>query len=205
MNTIRILRFPSIGALILTFLTCSAPLLWAAEPQQWVKSRILVQPRAGLPTSEFEKIIERHAGQSVKFIPQLNLHVVELPPGANEVQVARALSGNRHIEFSEVDELLPPDDTAANDPYFDSAWHLTMIGALQAWDISLGTGIVAAILDTGVDANHPDLVGHLVPGWNMYDDNSDTSDVYGHGTKVAGVVAAVANNGIGVTSLAWKT
>ncbi len=120
-------------------------------------------------------------------------------------QIARALSGNRHIEFAEVDELLPPDDITANDPYFDRAWHLSVIGALQAWDIALGTGIVAAILDTGVDSNHPDLVGQLVPGWNMYDNNSDTSDVYGHGTKVAGVVAAVANNGIGVTSVAWNS
>ncbi|MFB3076375.1 MAG: S8 family serine peptidase, partial [Lysobacterales bacterium] len=205
MNTIRVFPFPSIGTLVLILLICSVPLLREAEAQQWVRGRILVQTRAGLPTSEFEKIIERHAGQSVKFIPQLNLHVVELPPGANEVQIARALSGNRHIEFAEVDELLPPDDITANDPYFDRAWHLTVIGALQAWDIALGTGIVAAILDTGVDANHPDLVGQLVPGWNMYDNNSDTSDVYGHGTKVAGVVAAVANNGIGVTSIAWNS
>ena len=64
---------------------------------------------------------------------------------------------------------------------------------------------MVAVLDSGVDPNHPDLQGQLVPGWNLYDNNSNTSDVYGHGTKVAGVIAAASNNAIGVTSLAWNT
>jgi hypothetical protein len=195
----------SILALILTVLTCSVVRLGAAEPQQWVRNQILVQHRAGLPTGQFERILQPHRGRSVKFIPQLNLHVIELPPEVDEANVARALSHNPHIEFAEPDGLIPPEDILANDPYFDSAWHLPMIGALRAWDFSLGTGIVAAILDTGVDATHPDLAGQLVPGWNMFDDNSDTSDVYGHGTMVAGVVAALSNNDIGVTSIAWNS
>ena len=69
---------------------------------------------------------------------------------------------------------------------------------------SLGEGIVVAVLDTGVDASHTDLQGQLVPGWNMYDNNSNTADVYGHGTQVAGVIAAKSNNGMGVTSIAWN-
>ena len=189
---------------MLTVLTCSGVRLGAAEPPQWVRGQILVQHRAGLPAGEFEKILRPYQGRSIRFIPQLNLHVIELPPQADEANVARALSRNPHIEFSEPDGLIPPEDIQANDPYFAAAWHLPMIGALRAWDFSLATGIVAAILDTGVDADHPDLAGQLVPGWNMYDDNSDTSDVYGHGTMVAGVVGAVANNGIGVTSIAWN-
>ena len=48
--------------------------------------------------------------------------------------------------------------------------------------------MTVAILDSGIDATHPDLIGQLVPGWNFYDNNSNTADVYGHGTLVAGVV-----------------
>lgn len=63
--------------------------------------------------------------------------------------------------------------------------------------------VIIAILDTGVDGAHPDLSAKLVPGSNTYDNNADTSDVYGHGTAVAGSAAALTNNGLGVVSLAW--
>ena len=69
------------------------------------------------------------------------------------------------------------------------------MNAPAAWDLSRGDGVVVAVLDSGVDPNQPDLQGQLVPGWNLYDNNSNTSDVYGHGTKVAGVIAAASNNG----------
>jgi hypothetical protein len=58
------------------------------------------------------------------------------------------------------------------------------------------------VCDTGIDATHPDFAGKLVQGWNVAGNNADTSDVYGHGTKVAGVVAAVTNNAVGVASVA---
>ncbi|MGQ9749286.1 S8 family serine peptidase [Desulfosoma sp.] len=64
---------------------------------------------------------------------------------------------------------------------------------------------MVAVLNTGVDGTHPDFAGKLVPGWNIYDNNADTSDVYGHGTYVAGVIGAAANNALGVASLAWNT
>ena len=54
-----------------------------------------------------------------------------------------------------------------------------------------------------MDGTHPDLVPNLVPGWNTYDNNSNSADVYGHGTEVAGTVAASGNNGMGVASVAF--
>jgi subtilisin family serine protease len=54
-----------------------------------------------------------------------------------------------------------------------------------------------------VDSTHPDLTSKIVPGWNFANNNSDTSDVYGHGTAVAGAAAASSNNGTGVASVAW--
>jgi len=54
-----------------------------------------------------------------------------------------------------------------------------------------------------VEGGHPDLVGNLVPGWNVVSNNSNTSPVMFHGTSVAGVVAATSNNSTGVASVAW--
>jgi len=63
--------------------------------------------------------------------------------------------------------------------------------------------VTIAILDTGVDGTHEDLISQMVPGWNIYNNNSDTHDVHGHGTAVAGTAAASGNNGVGVASVCW--
>src|SRR6185369_14948071 len=107
---------------------------------------------------------------------------------------------------AELDRILPPAEVTPNDPWFGSwEWYLTKIGAPAASSTTTGDkSIIIAILDTGVESTHPDLQAKLVPGWNIYDNNSDTRDVYGHGTVVAGTVAASSNNGQGVASIAWN-
>src|SRR5262249_46069930 len=54
----------------------------------------------------------------------------------------------------------------------------------------------------GINASHPDLAARMVPGWNFYDNNANTTDVHGHGTAVAGGAAATLNNGVGVAAVA---
>jgi thermitase len=110
------------------------------------------------------------------------------------------------VVFAELDHILPLALTP-NDPLYAPSsgrgWHLAKISAPNAWDTTLGSNrVIVAVLDTGVDGTHPDLAPNLVPGWNIYNNNADTSDVHGHGTAVAGTVAAVLNNGVGVASVA---
>ncbi len=176
---------------------------WAQKPP-WAQGRILVQARVGVSDAELDDVLFEHGGRRLGALHQIRVHVVSVPPRAEEA-VARALSKHPKIAFAEPDALIPPDDTIPNDPKYASQWHLPLMKAPAAWDYTLGDGVVAAVLDTGVDGTHPDFVGKLVPGWNMYDNNADTSDVYGHGTNVAGVIGAAANNAVGVASLAWNT
>jgi subtilisin family serine protease len=89
-----------------------------------------------------------------------------------------------------------------NDPDYSSQWHLPKVSCGSAWNTTSGN-VIIAILDTGVDANHPDLASRITAGWNFYDDDSNTTDVTGHGTSVAGTAAAAGNNGVGVASVAW--
>ncbi len=174
-----------------------------ASTPGWAEGRILVAPRSGLPRAEFNKILEKKGARSAKQIGKLDVHVVQVPPQAEEA-VARALRKHPHIKFVEKDTLFPLEALIPNDPRYPDAWHLPKIAAPQAWDSTLGGDVVVAILDTGVDASHPDLSGNMTVGWNAASGNSNTSDVHGHGTSVAGTAAAVGNNGLGVASVAWN-
>jgi len=93
-----------------------------------------------------------------------------------------------------------------NDPLLSRQWGLTQIKAQGAWSRgALGSGATIAIVDTGVDLNHPDLKGNLLPGVDLVSGETCTpgaQDQNGHGTHVAGIAAASTNNGIGIAGVA---
>jgi serine protease len=106
---------------------------------------------------------------------------------------------------------------STNDPLRGQQWGLDQVRAEAAWSKTTGTGVVVAVLDTGVDFSHPDLKANLVQGATFTGctkqnpapcGNGDFRGPDGvnngdeHGTHVAGIVAAVANNGIGVAGVA---
>lgn len=173
-----------------------------AAPPAWREGKILVQPRPGLSDGELDKVLNKHGGKAVGRLRNLNVHMVSVPAQAEEA-VAKALARNPHIQFAEVDALLPPD-AVPNDPQYGSAWHLSAVQASWAWDTSKGDGVTIAILDTGVDAAHSDLSAKLLTGWNSISKNTETADINGHGTAVAGTAAAATNNGLGVAGIAWN-
>ena len=127
-----------------------------------------------------------------------------------------------------------PDPVLPDDPRFDQLWGLADpdvagagIDAPHAWAIATGSSqIVAAVIDTGVDYGHPDLVANVwsnpgetpgdlidndlnglvddVNGWDFCNEDNDPIDGHGHGTHVAGTMAAAGNNGTGVVGVAWS-
>jgi subtilisin family serine protease len=93
-----------------------------------------------------------------------------------------------------------------DDPLLDRQSYLTLIGADRAWALAPGmaSDLTIAVVDTGVDLDHPDLKDNLVSGINLIAPGKPPEDDNGHGTRVAGVLAAAGNNGVGTAGVLWK-
>ena len=99
------------------------------------------------------------------------------------------------------------DDAGPNDPLYSQQWGLARVRASEAWATATGNGVTIAIVDSGVDLTHPDLAANVDMGRDadFVDGKADTDgalDTTGHGTHVAGIAAAVTNNGVGVAGVA---
>jgi type VII secretion-associated serine protease mycosin len=94
--------------------------------------------------------------------------------------------------------------TEPNDPQFSDEWSLNLIGATCAWQHTTGSpDVTVAVVDSGVDMKHPDLVGRLrTDGYDFVAGDDDPSDENGHGTNVTGIIAATLNNGEGIVGAA---
>lgn len=169
-----------------------------------IRGRLVVQHRAAANQKDDEALITAHGAKVSRRIESIHVSILELPEPALD-QVARRLTESGKFTFIERDftgrgAVLP------NDPSFVSQWHLTKVEAPAAWTIATGsTTIPIAIIDSGVDGAHPDFAGKLISGWNFLGGNTNTADVLGHGTAVAGVAAASTDNGVGVAGVGWKT
>lgn len=89
-----------------------------------------------------------------------------------------------------------------NDTLRDRQWALNRLDAERVWRKSSGKGVVVAVVDTGVQAGHPDLAGQVLKGWDFVESDRSAGDRNGHGTHVAGVIAAKADNKRGIAGLA---
>lgn len=122
---------------------------------------------------------------------------VEKPPPAKRSSKAAARrAGKRPVKAQAPRATDAP--ATPNDPLWSRSWSLSKTKAPEAWNVTTGAAeTVVAILDTGIDLSHPDLQGSFVQGYDAVNRDGDPSDDHGHGTMVAGIVAARANNGLG--------
>lgn len=143
----------------------------------------------------------------VQKTPQGTSVLVEVfPDGMQEaIRKASSFSGVRYAEAN--NQLLSLSTFVPNDPFYSEQWNLPLIRLPQAWSVTRGSSQVrVAVLDTGIDASHPDLTGRIDTenGYNFIADSTDTHDDHGHGTHVAGVIGAVTNNSLGVAGILWE-
>jgi subtilisin family serine protease len=136
---------------------------------------------------------------------------LDLPPGLTPEKCVERLKDNPLVEYVEVDPIGEGGAIYPADPdYNPNQWSLIdtygwdHIHAPEAWGITTGSvDIVVAVLDTGCDTNILEFRGRTVPGYNFVSTNTNIADDNGHGTAVAGVLCATANNGTNIAGVDW--
>jgi subtilisin family serine protease len=167
------------------------------------KVRLIVAFAPGAGAALADASAEASGGRIVSRIPELGVRVVELPSAA--VSRARATWAADSLVTGVEEDGLVQVDWMPSDPLWGYQWEQRQVRMPRAWNITRGSGTtVVAVVDTGVQASHPDLVGQLVPGRDVLNNDRKPSDDNGHGTAVAGVIAATAANGIGVAGGCMK-
>ncbi len=164
---------------------------------------VLVKRRKGITAADFKTRLQALGYRGAVGLVVKRWWKVPVPVGQNADQVMSRLARMPEAEVVEKDRTLHatylPDDT-----YFAYQWGMQTIQAPAAWDEGSGSpNVWIAVVDTGIDYDHPDRPVYLINGYNFVDGNTDPYDDNGHGTHVAGIAAADTNNGIGVAGLCY--
>jgi subtilisin family serine protease len=135
-------------------------------------------------------------------IELLGVHclVYEIAPAAQRDEVLAALRRDASVESAQPLSRFDLRSSSYNDPYAELQRNLGDMGVAAAQRWSLGAGVRIAVVDTGIDTTHPDFAGHIGAVADFVGDGHPTAE--GHGTAVAGIIAAVPNNGIGIVGIA---
>lgn len=204
--------FPGVDVKAITYLTSPiTPLFEESETEEEAqeKAEILALTdidnfnhiiRIDLNVTGKEKVLE-----AIEIIQAFNFVLSAEPNYFQEIEEPVV---EVSIEEIEKDSSMPSvltTDFVTNDPNIDDTYALKKIKIEEAWELTTGSkNIRVGIIDTGIYA-HPDLKENLTDGWDFFNDSFITDDDDdGHGTKVAGIIGAVGNNGVGVSGINWK-
>jgi len=180
-------RFVIIAALLV--ILCAAVLPALATAQTATTPSLIVKVVAGLTTDQQAEIVARNGGTLTGSISALRLLVVAVPPDQVDATLSR-YRADPQVQSAEVNKTRT-SETVPNDPLYVNQWALPKIGWDQVFGVITPTGSAkVAVLDTGVDASHPELAGKVLAGTSILDGSNGMTDPSGHGTWLAGIIAA---------------
>ncbi|MDP8267248.1 MAG: S8 family peptidase, partial [Candidatus Tenebribacter davisii] len=175
------------------------------------------------------KYIRTYKGETIE-VPQLfNIYEITVPEDTDINEAIEEYEQDPNVEFAEPNYFVYTMETYPDDPLYQdgSQWHIDEVNAPAAWDLTTcDTTQVIAIIDTGVDWDHPDLDANIwnnsdeipgngidddgngyvddIRGWDYVNDDNDPNDDNSHGTHVAGIAAAETDNDVGIAGIAWN-
>ena len=198
---------------------------------EFVPGELIVRFAAGTPAAGRQQAVEAIGGRLAHGLRSPGLALVTLPAGADTRAAAARLARQAGILYAEPNFLYRLSATP-DDPRFAEMWGLDAsddhdIDARSAWNVTTGSdSVLVAVVDSGIDASHPDLEGNIwtnpgegdtengidddgnglvddLHGWDFVDGDNEPEDGIGHGTHVAGTIGANGDNGQGITGVAW--
>ncbi|SFS89333.1 thermitase [Marininema halotolerans] len=168
------------------------------------KDRIIVKFKQGISTSQMSALHKKENATVESTNKALNFEVVKVE-GQSVQEAIKAYSKMSDVEYAEpVTEYkafwTPNDPLYASDQYGPQKMDVP-----AAWDVTIGKkDVIVAVVDTGVQLDHPDLKGQIIQGYDYVDNDNDATDEQGHGTHVSGTIAASTDNNVGVAGVAPK-
>ena len=133
-----------------------------------------------------------------------NTYRLDTGKNADVVALANQIAADPSVAYAQPNYLRYAL-RSVDDPLSTFQYALNKIDAYGAWDVTTGSSAVTvAVVDSGVNAAHPDLAGRVLPGYDFANDDADAGDDVFHGTQVAGIVAAAGDNGEGTAGLCWS-
>jgi thermitase len=167
---------------------------------------VLIQFGPEVSTAARDAQIARLGGRLVRWMPQIHVAEVALPgeAGVAAAFAATAAPAGADILFVEPDQPVTAAYVPADPDFADSSrtYGLDRIQAQAAWDTTTGSpAVIVAVVDSGIQLDHPEFAGRLAPGYDFVNEDDQPEDETGHGTHVAGIIAAGMDDGNGVAGV----
>lgn len=213
-----------------------------AFSQDYVQGEILVKFKVSASSTNRASLKVNLGSSVLRNLNSIGVQQLKVRPGLSVQDAIKEYENRPEVEYVQPNYIYYLQSTTPNDPDYSNLWGLNNTGqtvdsvsgtsdadidAPEAWDINTGSpSVIVAVVDSGVDYNHPDISGNIwsnsgevinatdsdlngfvddVRGWDFVDNDNDPMDPQSHGTHVSGTIGAVGNNGSGITGVAWNT
>ncbi len=171
----------------------------------FIASEIIVRFVPSLTFTDAKELLATFGLTIKRYLGRIQAYQVLLAPGSNTDATIDLLLANPRVLYAEANYIVKgkvaPTDPDYNDPA--KVYAPQLLNAPAAWDITTGSGsVIVAVIDSGVSPTHSEFSGRLLTGYDFVNSDNDASDDHGHGTHVAGILAAAINNGQGIVGIA---